>query len=242
MLKLWKFWNFWKIFGVKEKAEPTPEQKQQQKDALVDERENKALGFIVFIALLGIFGILIYVYQDWIGRTKIIKSYAYSMCATLFFVAGGVFCFASSMGFLFGIPRSASTSEAKPNKHYIGNDNLLQISDWLTKIIIGVGLTELHQIPSTLKRLAHYITENTHVGNEALLLFVIIYFGCIGFLFGYLWTRLYFIKMLSDSDIDVNNDNDQTTVEVKPVEVKPIEVKPIEINVNDDKKEGEESK
>lgn len=243
MLKLWNFWNFWRFFGIKEKkAEATDNPSKKPEDNLVDERENKALGFIVFIAILGILGILIYVYQDWIGALAQKKtSYAYSMCATLFFVAGGVFCLGSSMGFLFGIPRSASNSDAKPNKHYIGNDNLLQISDWLTKIIIGVGLTELYQIPRTLKKVAHYIAESTHVANEALLMFVIIYFGCIGFLFGYLWTRLYFIKMLSDSDNDIDNDNDHT-LEVKPIEVKPVEVKPIEITVNDDKKEGEKPK
>lgn len=209
-------WKFWKIFS---KTKNKVVQKKS-KDALVDEKENKALGFIFMLAMLGIIGILIYVYQDYVCAKLTHKiSYAYSICATLFFISGGIFCFGSSVGFLFGIPRSASTEDtSRTNTHYIGNDNLLQVSDWLTKIIIGVGLTQLYQIPSTLKRLAHYITENTKIGNEALLLFVIIYFASIGFLFGYLWTRLYFIKMLSDSDNDVDNDNEKKKVEDKPKE------------------------
>ena len=224
-------WKFWKIFSKTDKERV----QEKDTDTLVDEKENKALGFIFLLAMLGVCGILIYVYQDFVCAKLTHKiSYAYSMCATLFFVSGGIFCFGSSIGFLFGIPRSASSDDtSKSNTHYIGNDNLLQISDWLTKIIIGVGLTQLYQIPSTLKRLAQYIIENTKIGNEALLLFVIIYFACIGFLFGYLWTRLYFIKMLSDSDNDVDNDNVKKIVEVKPIEVNPIEVKPIEVTVKE---------
>ena len=237
-------WKFWRIFNKKENSRLQKTEKPKDVDSLVDEKENKALSFIFFLAIIGVIGILTYVYQDYVCAKLTNKiSYAYSMCATLFFVSGGIFCFSSSIGFLFGIPRSASNNDsAKSTNHYIGNDNLLQISDWLTKIIIGVGLTQLYQIPHLLKHLAHYIIENTKIGNEALLLFVIIYFACIGFLFGYLWTRLYFIKMLSDSDNDVDNENEKSVVEVKPIEVNPIQVKPIEVTVKDEKAAEETEK
>ena len=238
---MWQFLNLFRLFGNSKNDEvPETADTKKEEDKLVDENENKALRYIIFIAVLGLSGIVMYVYQDYVCAKLNNKiSYAYSMCATLFFIAGGIFTLGSSMGFLFGIPRSASSTDAtKPEfgKHYIGNDNLLQVSDWLTKIIIGVGLTQLYEIPSVLKRLTHYIVDNTKIANEALLLFVIIYFACIGFLFGYLWTRLYFIKMLSDSDNDVDNDTAKTKVEVKPIEVKPIEV-----TVNKDTSEEEKS-
>lgn len=188
---------------------------------LVDEKENKALVFILFLVVIGLIGILIYVYQDKVcadyklntnGKKEI--SYIYSMLATLFFVAGALFTFSNLIGFLFGIPRTTVIDESEKSKsQYIGNDNLLQVSDWITKIILGLGLTQINEIPSFLKRIAKFIIDNTHVSNQALIILIIFYFTCLGFLFGYLWTRLYFIKMLHASDNDVNKD-DETTAQI----------------------------
>jgi len=58
----------------------------------------------------------------------------------------------SLLGFLFGMPRAMvapSTSEetdAAAPMTYRPSTNLEQVSDWLTKILIGVGLVELRQI------------------------------------------------------------------------------------------------
>lgn len=184
-------------------------------DNLVDKKENKALVFILFLVVIGLIGILIYVYQDYVCAVLSKKiSYAYSMLATLFFVAGTLFTFSNLIGFLFGIPRTTVIDESEKSKsQYIGNDNLLQVSDWITKIIVGLGLTQINEIPSFLKRIAKFIIDNTHVSNQALIILIIFYFSCLGFLFGYLWTRLYFIKMLYASDNDVNN-NDETAAQI----------------------------
>lgn len=65
----------------------------------------------------------------------------------------------SSLGFVFGIPRTlqhdvpATQVEADVDKgavKYQINTNLEQISDWLTKIIIGIGLIEMRNIGSWL--------------------------------------------------------------------------------------------
>src|SRR5690242_16782606 len=45
--------------------------------------------------------------------------------------AGAFFAVGMSAGFIFGIPRGS---------HKYVNSNLEQISDWLTKILVGVGL------------------------------------------------------------------------------------------------------
>jgi hypothetical protein len=185
------------------------------KDNLVDEKENKALVFIIFLVIIGLLGIVIFVYQDYVCAIINKKiSYAYSMLATLFFVAGALFTFSNLIGFLFGIPRTIAIDESEKSKsQYIGNDNLLQVSDWITKIIIGLGLTQINEMPQFLKKVASFIMDNTHVSNRALIILIILYFACLGFLFGYLWTRLYFIKMLHASDNDVNN-NDDTEAQI----------------------------
>ncbi|MCV9929747.1 hypothetical protein OIU83_18950 [Flavobacterium sp. LS1R49] len=183
--------------ALKKNNEISPE------DSLVDERGNKGIIFILFLAILGIGVMILYSCE---GGTFI------SVITTLFFVSGGIFTFSSLIGFLFGIPRTMVIDESEKSKsRYMGNDNLLQVSDWLTKIILGLGLTQIHQIPSMLKRIAKFIKDNTEVSNQALIILILIYFACLGFLFGYLWTRLYFIKMLRDSDNDVNNDEEVMT-------------------------------
>ncbi len=79
-----------------------------------------------------------------------------------------------------------------------GNTNLEEISDWLTKMLVGVGLTQLYKVPGQLKTLTDYIAEGLKgpegtslilVAPEAFALGVIVYFLFVGFLFGYLWTR-----------------------------------------------------
>lgn len=194
------------MFGLfKNKEEETVD------DYLVDEKENKGLRFILFLVLIGMVGIIIYAYQDYLTKTD----HIYSTMATLFFVSGAIFTSSSLIGFLFGIPRTTVIDESEKSKsRYIGNDNLLQVSDWITKIILGLGLTQIHQIPSMLRKGAKFIMESTQVSNEAYIILVTVYFACLGFLFGYLWTRLYFIKMLRASEND-DNSEDETTAQVK---------------------------
>lgn len=68
----------------------------------------------------------------------------------------GAFC-----GLLFGIPRMRqkpqSGSEGDNEQRYQPeiNNNLIEVSDWVTKIIVGLGLVELRSIPSKLKELAN---------------------------------------------------------------------------------------
>jgi hypothetical protein len=78
------------------------------------------------------------------------------------------------LGFLFGIPRSlqtenssgthpkegagtgAESNQETPKPQYKANTNLEQISDWLTKILVGVGLTQFNNIPDLFDRVGGY--------------------------------------------------------------------------------------
>ncbi len=63
------------------------------------------------------------------------------------------------VGFLFGIPRVLQGEDVLPGQQpeyrQRVNTNLEQISDWLTKIIVGLGLVELRQCRITFTRLPH---------------------------------------------------------------------------------------
>jgi hypothetical protein len=56
------------------------------------------------------------------------------------------------IGFLFGVPKGPSDSndQQRSGFYYRPNTNLEQVSDWLTKIIVGVGLIQFRAIGSVI--------------------------------------------------------------------------------------------
>lgn len=122
-------------------------------------------------------------------------------------VSGACFCTGALMGFLFGIPRIInSTSIAPTRSTVLQNDNLVQISDWLTKIIVGVGLTQIYQIPDFLGRIGAFLSPcfNQGTTGSAIAICLVLYFLILGFIACYLWTRFYFSEMLEET---INDDN-----------------------------------
>lgn len=105
------------------------------------------------------------------------------------------------IGFLFGIPRVLqSDNPGAAGGSYIQrvNTNLEQISDWLTKIIVGLGLVQLQQLPGFLKGISLWAAASLPLGRDTSLTQVaafatafLVYFVVTGFLAGYLLTRLY---------------------------------------------------
>ena len=118
------------------------------------------------------------------------------------------------MGFLFGIPRSGRRVSASSKNDANGegdasdhggdngeqlqraNTNLEQISDWVTKILVGLGLVELRNMPDRVWSLAQVAADTMcgpHCSGQAasFALAVIVYFAVAGFIFGYLLTRTY---------------------------------------------------
>ena len=79
---------------------------------------------------------------------------------------------------------------------YAVNTNLEQISDWLTKIIVGVGLVQIGTVIEQFKALASYFGEGFKSGSTAaaapvVAAAIIIYGLTAGFLAGYLLTRMF---------------------------------------------------
>lgn len=120
------------------------------------------------------------------------------------------------IGFLFGIPKvlqgsappqsqpqppdptpavasAQSPQPAAQDYRQRVNTNLEEISDWLTKIIVGLGLIQLKELPRQLDLLSRRISTSFD-GTEsyrAVATALIVFFVVIGFLYGYLMTRLY---------------------------------------------------
>lgn len=154
-------------------------------------------------------------------------------------VAGG------AVGFLFGIPKSASpgstpadttkdtkdpkdtghAEDAKGTKDTVdtedkrsvpGNDgrgarpntNLEEVSDWLTKIIVGLGLVHLKDISAYVSKISWTVAASLTSqpvptpGEMSVAMALVVGFVVLGFLFGYLYTRLFLQGAFQRSDFD----------------------------------------
>lgn len=116
--------------------------------------------------------------------------------------AGAAWMAGILLGFIFGLPQAAkgdthrTSPEIESNHaaaHAQGPTNLEQIADWLTKLLLGAGLTQITKIPGKLDSLASYIGKGMGDGEiyKLLALAICIFFFSCGFLFGYLWGRLF---------------------------------------------------
>jgi hypothetical protein len=106
-----------------------------------------ALLLVWFLIGVGLVSLLIPAWaQEWaLGRTA-----ALNVIGAGLFLAGASTVAGSLVGFMFGVPQYRRPNSASPQPSQplttSPNTNLEQISDWLTKIIVGIGLTQLPAI------------------------------------------------------------------------------------------------
>jgi hypothetical protein len=106
-------------------------------------------------------------------------------------VAAAAFFAGVLLGFLFGLPKTIDKSE--PTKARLAtNTNLDQISDWLTKILVGLGLVQIGKLTHGVSNLGASIAPGLGNGSgaKAFAVALLIYSVLDGFLVGYIWTRI----------------------------------------------------
>ena len=137
------------------------------------------------------------------------------LCAS--FLVGG------TLGFLFGIPRklqqspalekenaapgdgSAEDDEGEKAKEsarsaYESNTSLEQISDWLTKILVGLTLTQWNDLRTGFQKMIEYMAPAFGKGSDVFVGGIVIVGALCGFFSGYLPTRLFLWLALTESD------------------------------------------
>ena len=140
---------------------------------------------IPVLAAIGVAASLVYISQVPASSRWIIFGTALTVAGASSFVGGIV-------GFLFGIPRSAQSADRTIDAaRYHGNTNLEQVSDWLTKIILGVGLVQLDRLLPSLGRLAQglKVPLGGQPSSGTFGLALACAYTLLGFLFMYLWSR-----------------------------------------------------
>lgn len=161
------------------------------------EEQRKAAWNHVSIALLtGIIALLI---ASWACESAFCSFWKQTgngiLLAVASFVIGGL------GGFIFGVPTFLQDGNASLKY----NDNFAQISDWLTKIIVGVGLTQLTKIPPKVTELGNALAPAFGNGQAGVVLSlcIVFYFLTLGFLSLYFWTRTDFTRILKLTDDDI---------------------------------------
>jgi hypothetical protein len=134
------------------------------------------------------------------------------VAAVALLIAAAALMLGFLFGFLFGIPRSGSqrTVETVPGQTrtgettgtqtaptiatYRANTNLEEISDWLTKILVGAGLAELGRIEGAVdafsRALENAFDKPSPPGIGVIGVATALYFLVTGFLYGYVWSRV----------------------------------------------------
>jgi hypothetical protein len=164
----------------------------------------------VFLPVLGLIGIVVY--------TKGGSQLGAGLLAAASATAVGLL-----FGLLFGVPRYVSSGQArfaakkpsqdtksggaaKPNSSdgaaannaFAPSTNLAEVSDWLTKLLLGAGLVSLTKLGAPLARLVDSVgaglspsgvaTESSKVVGAS----IIFGFTALGFLYGYMVTTTWY--------------------------------------------------
>ena len=149
------------------------------------------------------------------------------------------------LGLLFGIPRSlarpsstvapsaqdnaAGADVSKRNATSRANTNLEDISDWLTKTIVGVGLTQLYTIPKFLGDLARDADQygfHWQSAGHLLTLLIVFYFAPGGFWLGYVGTRTMLAQLFDATDKSLNADEVQKAASPKNLQASEQGIRP----------------
>jgi hypothetical protein len=182
-----------------------------------------SLQLLVLASCATLAGVVLLAAYAWQERS--LRIFAVGALVTLAATAAG-----SVAGFLFGLPRyspvlAVPVSEAESPAQssltaaaqaraaagiYTPSNNLEQVSDWLTKLLLGAGLVQLGHIgnwfggfldglasamtsaPGSVPPIAHAIAGS-----------IIVFYTSYGFLFGYIITTLWYrrrLEALASSD------------------------------------------
>lgn len=181
--------------------------------------------------------LLAFSYALWLvaAVVAILLAYGPSRFGPAFLLAMAAFWSGMLLGFLFAIPkynnRQSFTPDGKPaapdaaserapaivpgTSRYLPNTNLTDISDWLTKIIVGLGLVNLGKIPAAIQQLGEegsraFGRTPAPVGlvNATLIASVV-----IGLFVGYLTTRVFWSPQLARSDDETNGSDATRTLQ-----------------------------
>jgi hypothetical protein len=154
------------------------------------------------IPVVGLGSILAYVFAIPGGST-----WAYlgvgALTAFSAFLVGGL------AGFLLGIPRLVSSGvfRQQGGPQYAPSSNLAEVSDWLTKLLLGAGLVSLTHLGAPIAHLINHVAHGLYVlpasrpAAQAMAGAILFGYVAIGLLDGYVMTTLWYQNWLAKNTV-----------------------------------------
>jgi hypothetical protein len=160
--------------------------------------------FILFWSLI-LIGLLSLIFPAWVKYYEDGWHSALIAIGSGLFLAGASTLFGSVIGFLFGVPKYRKNDDPKIaliSGSYQPNTNLEQISDWLTKIIVGVGLVELKNIVSFLHNVGKFCGPvfGPTPSGEIVAIGITVHYTIVGFIQGFLLAYLWLPRAFNKSE------------------------------------------
>lgn len=211
-----------------------------------DLRKNSARLLLVGLASSSAFGLLALIAAQQGGKIG-----AFGVGCLIFLAAAAV---GGGLGFLFAVPRvlSEGGASADPDRGdkaagespagddgetrvqsararfqrrmLRSNTNLERISDWLTTMLVGVGLSQINNVPGSLVAFSQFLgglslcKSGCETTNQVLATVgpMVLVFGLgVGFLFFYLYTRLVIVTMLNAVEQVIDGTGDLAEIKVE---------------------------
>jgi hypothetical protein len=155
---------------------------------------RRALEKLLWCVAVGMFAMLsAATRQEYWERRNVARAIGYGIL-----IAGSAFISGVLAGYLFGLrPTDNSKNSANQPSSSPPQTNLVEIADWLTKIILGAGLVQLTSLASTdgpiwkfaVIMAAGVVQGTDETANPPMALAIMGFFSTCGLLYGYLWTR-----------------------------------------------------
>lgn len=154
---------------------------------------SKVLALLWLLIAIGLVSLLI---PSWAQRIASGWAAGLTVLGAGLFLAGAATVTGSLVGFMFGVPRYRTLDRSSPtsdDKTTAPNTNLEQISDWLTKIIVGVGLTQLPAISRFFENLGDRWGPAFGMGaaGPLIAISITIHYLVMGFFQGFLLSSLW---------------------------------------------------
>lgn len=158
------------------------------------------------------------------GARNVDGNLAYPLGALLALaVAGGAIALGAAFGFLFGLPRALTSGEVRElarlnadgqqsdasgngtgvaSGGFGANTNLERISDWLTTIIVGIGIANLGTLPSVLDGFGSRVDRFFNFGGHVYGIGGGLFFLIFSFLLTYISTRTKLMLIFTENERD----------------------------------------
>ncbi len=166
-----------------------PARRRAPSPLFVDER-LRPIGRFFQIAL--VLGAGFVIAAHWRDGSQLVPLIGMSLLLALAF-----FLLGAALGFVFALPRTAPANDPEPQGRRLGfNQNLIEVSDWITKSIVALSLANLQDVPEYFARLGGYFGNAEPGSSHHSLAVTIIIAGLVaGFLMGYILTQAYLTRV-----------------------------------------------